>query len=117
MSDSRGMPNWYDPSLDDDCPPDNRGKASSPAYSEPNVSDDLADRLIGAALGAPQPEAANAAGSTSRLTVELSAHEIAVALVEYLVSYRGWPTNVRYDDTKFTLGSPSRFSASVGPKF
>lgn len=52
MRDNQEMPNWYDRSQDDDCPPDNRGKASSPAYAEPGVPDAEVDRMIGEALGA-----------------------------------------------------------------
>ena len=50
-----------------------------------------------------------------RIEVEVSQHEMARALVEYLVKHRGWPTGVRYDNTVLTVGTPNVFSAEMGP--
>ena len=53
----------------------------------------------------------------SRLTAEFTANEIAVALVEYLVRHRDWPTGMRYDNTILTVGTLSVFTAEFGPMF
>lgn len=52
------------------------------------------------------------------LTAELSLHEVAIAIVEYLVKYREWPTSGRYDKTNHTIGldgKPHIFTAEFSP--
>lgn len=58
----------------------------------------------------------SAANETARLATELTHHEVATAMVEWLVRNRGWPSGVRYDNTVFepALGRLlNRFSADV----
>jgi hypothetical protein len=53
-----------------------------------------------------------------RLEAALTTHEMAEAVVDWLVKRRGWPSGARYDHTVLTVGlcgKPSVFSAEIGP--